>query len=269
MDNFTKKILKKIEKESVSQKPAWYFWALEGGKYAFFFFSVLFGALSFAVILHFLIDSDAFLTPLLPGNIWEAIFLFLPIIWILSLLGFLGGALFFFRHAGRGYRIPLLKILLGNIVGSICIGYGMYAFGMGESIDTIFAENLPLYRGIEDRKYQFWAHPERGVLAGELLSFDHSHGQLKDFQGEMWTLVFHEEIEEGEKMILVPRNVIKIAGEHEKDHIFLVKKVLPWKPGKPQCLLEENGEDLPPEMKCGPRHPHIPGERQQMNRGVE
>jgi len=141
------------------------------------------------------------------------------------------------RKTKKGYRFSIHAILMTNIVLSILLGGLVYGVGGAEQFEKVFAENAPMYVGMEHRMKEMWGQPEEGRLAGTIIEVQ---GEdiivLDDFSHQQWVVDVtavpkRRPFEEGKK--------VKVLGEKTGEHTFTANMVRPLMRRKGQFFGEE------------------------------
>ena len=234
------KILNKIKEEKIKPISRWKFIAKDCFVWSGLGLSILIGSLSVSVIIFLLTDNDWDIYKNLEKSFGEYIILSFPYLWIVVLGAFLGISYLNYKHTKKGYRHnPLLITSLG-ILASIILGSIFFYSGLGLKIDRIFSNNFSHYETMLHYRKNFWMNPERGLLAGRIISVNSSDEfQVRDLRREDWKI-------EGEGIIwrgdAVPQEgrVVKIIGNKKEGNIFIAKEVRPWS-GKGRAQMQNGG----------------------------
>ncbi len=155
----------KIVQGAVSQKPRWYFvirnsilW-LSGG---------IFVAMSsiFVSVVIFAVRNDWHTDNLLKSVITRESLILIPSIWIISFVIFIAVGEWILSQTRRAYRFTVwqLTFFLGFI--SICIGIGLYSFGVAYHAERSLAKHIPFYSSMEERRNILFNRPEQGRVRG-------------------------------------------------------------------------------------------------------
>jgi len=230
MKKLCDRVLDKIKDEKIEPKPRWHFLLKDYFIWLAFAVSMIVGALAFCVTLSITADNDWDIYRYLGLSPAKHILLSLPYVWIISILLFLGLALYNYKHTRSGYRHGTFVVLGLSVIGSVVLGSVFHSLGMGRKIDQMFAQNIPLYQNLHcccNRK-DIWTQPQKGLLGGKIMDFSGpDHFQVEDFVGKSWEI-------EGQNIFwrgsLVPRKgiLIKMVGEKRKNNFFWAREVRPW-----------------------------------------
>lgn len=237
-EDLSQKILQTIEDKQMKPKPKWHFllknwvfWILGIG-------AVFIGALSFAVIVFIVKNNDWDFYAYTHIHLVKFIFLTLPYLWVLIVVGLIALAQYQIKHTTHGYRYPL-KYLLGVIMGcSVLFGLGFYQFGFGQTIDEKFVRQIPLYREMIHRRELRWEHPEEGRLAGTVREITSEELFLEDFSGKTWQVFYTQETSMPPFFEIEPNDRLRIFGKQQAENQFYAERLGPWllREKKPQFL---------------------------------
>lgn len=229
------KVLEKIKEEKIEPKPRWQFLLKDCFVWIAFAISVVIGAIAFCVILDAFTDNDWDVYKYAIENPLERIMISLPFIWIVVLILFLGLAYYNYKNTKSGYRHEAYVIFGLSIATGIIFGAVFhFGFGMGEKAEDFLAENLPFYNKINSHcsNREVWLQPEKGLLAGEILSVSAPDNfDLEDFSGMSWKIEKNEDVIIRGNSALYEKEEVKIIGEKEKDYIFHAIEIRPWRKG--------------------------------------
>lgn len=223
-----REVLEKIKAKNIKPKPKWEFifkeyliWILAG-------FSLLVGSLAVAVIIHMIRNNDWDLYRKVSGGLAPFIFATPPYFWLLILAAFIALAYYNFKHTKSGYRFSLRLLVAGSILASVFLGIFFYNVGLGWTIDKVFSAGLPFYDRLIFHRRMIWDRPEKGFLAGKIIS-DLGGGdfRLKDLDDKIWMV--HRQISSTTPWVRSrEREMIKIIGEPVDGFNFRVKQIRPW-----------------------------------------
>src|SRR3989339_397673 len=186
MNKFSSKILRKIKKEHIKLVPKWHFVFRNVLFWIVFVISLFFGALSFAVTLLFLLNTDWSLHDQLHSNFVHFLFISLPYFWIIFLILFAIIAHIDLRHTEKGYRYRTVWMLIGNISIVVISGAIFYNFGLAHEFDERFQKHMPFYGRMMNRE-QIWLCDDCGLLAGKIISVDNMEIIiLEDLKNQIW-----------------------------------------------------------------------------------
>jgi hypothetical protein len=235
MTKFSQKITEKIQEEKIKQTPHWVFLLKNVAFWVLFGVAMLLGAIAFAVILFSVLEADFELWGHPAFSRLQFALHILPLYWLIAFLIFCGLALVGMQHTKKGYRLPVWKLLVGNLLGSILLGGSMYAFGGGEKFEHFFAQRFPGYQNVDKRQEEIWSNPEGGLLAGKIVAVESDKLLiLQDFSQKIWEVtlpenpLFPKAIDSDLVREKLKDRNIKILGKKTGENSFLAEAILPW-----------------------------------------
>lgn len=140
MDNFSEDIVKIIEKKGLVPKPQWYFLLLRWVFWLLAVFSILIGAIAFAVAEYVFFDNDG-------ANVasLQDIAKNIPYIWLIVLVTFTISSYIWFRQTRKGYKYKTVAIVCGTVVISIILGLILNAFDFGQVAHKYLLSHTDFY----------------------------------------------------------------------------------------------------------------------------
>lgn len=229
MEKLSKKVVEKIKKEKIKPIPKWRFILRHSLLWILFTANLIFGALGFAIIIYLTANNDAFSEFTLAENLWQWIFLSIPIAWILLTISLLIISYLYFKNTDRGYKFTAIKIFLFNICATLILGLIIYESGFSEKVNNIFLKSIPFYSHTLDTRSQVWMRPEQGYLAGDIESINKQDETLtlKDLDENNWSVDYsNSQIRHSVNLEIGER--IKILGETEDNDTFIASEIRPW-----------------------------------------
>ena len=231
MDNFGDKVLQKIKNERICPKPRWQFLLKDYFVWFVFLMSLLLGSIAFCVMLHILFTNDWDLYQYLHTSFAGHILVSVPYLWLVFLAAFVLIAYYNFKHTKSGYRHETYFIVGLSIVGSLFLGTFLHSLGAGEKVENFVAESVPEYEKLTccSARKDIWVQPEKGLLAGEIKEVAENYDfYLDDFGGVSWHVKKAENILRHGLLFVAIGSKVKLIGEKEKEHIFIVREIRPW-----------------------------------------
>ncbi|MCO6489566.1 MAG: hypothetical protein J5I98_14165 [Phaeodactylibacter sp.] len=223
----SEKLLQKIKEEQAEPAPRWHFAVKNQLLWAAFGLAAVLGALAFSVILFAIQQTDFSILSHLSHSGLELFLGLLPFFWIILLVVFLLIAMYSVQYSRRGYKFTLARLVGYSAALSILLGTLFFIGGGAQRLEQAFAVNVSIYESIQEKKVKLWSMPEAGYLSGEIVETGLDAFQLKDFQGNTWTIRYGGAfippvvlLERGEK--------VKLVGEIEDDGAFAASEVRPW-----------------------------------------
>jgi len=235
--DFSKDILERIKKEQIKPKSKWHFVLKDSVVWFVFAVSIVFGALSFSVILHFweINDWDAYYR--VNENFLAFVLLTMPYFWLVCFLLFVSVAYLYLRHTKTGYRLEFAKVVIWNLVLSLVFGAVLYSVGAGRQVENEFAKRASFYNDIRNGQEGVWLRPEQGVIIGKVMEIaaDGNFLELDDPRQVVWTVdVSGAEYFQG--FIIREGFMIKVFGKKGEDNFFVAQEIRP--------LMKEHGPRL-------------------------
>ena len=235
------KVLEKIKEDKIEPKPRWQISLKNYVIWSAFGSAVIIGAVSFCVILDVLLDNDWDIFKYASDSPLQRAIFSLPFLWFGFLIFFWVIAFYYYKQTRSGYKFSALRILGLSIIASIFLGTIFhFFFGMGESVEVMLAERIPVYDKINSHcnNVELWMQPEKGLLAGRIVSITEPESfDLEDFDGLSWKIEESKNIFMKVKSPLVEKEEIKIIGEKEQSGLFRAFEIRQWRKG---CSVAKN-----------------------------
>jgi hypothetical protein len=226
----SQKLLKKIQTRKVIQKSRLEFTFKNILFWTLFAFSIIIGGLSFSVIIFAFSQTEFDLLSHITDSKVEFFLGILPFFWIISCTIFLFISIFGIRHTKTGYRYSPFLIFGSSIILSIILGASFFFTGGAEKIEQIFAENIPIYESVAEKKMAIWSMPKQGFLSGEIIEKE-AMLIIEDWSGKKWKIDFTNALVRG-RMPLNKGEKIKIIGKISEGNIFVAEEIRPWGGGR-------------------------------------
>lgn len=243
MTKLSESIIGKIKCDKITPVPRWHFLIKGYTFWSLFCISVIFGSLSFSVIVHVINSGDIDIWDHLQGSLFSSAVMLLPIFWILFLILFATLAYLNWKCTKLGYCVKRRWIVLGSVAFSMIFGGVFYSFGLGKQADGMMTRALPFYDQYKHRaRKDLWQQPERGLLTGKIIDIDEENEKLliRDENGQNW--IIDDRDIKWENMALEEKGKIikaigKINGDAEFEAIEIRKCT--------NCQDDEFVEDIP------------------------
>lgn len=227
MEDISKKVLKVIREENVKPIPKWHFVLKSSFIWILFGVNLILGVIGTAIIIFLFADNDVVFDASLVSNIWERLLLMIPIAWIILTIIFLLVAYYNFKNTEGGYRFTALKIFALNIVIILILGFVVYITGGARRINNFFTRYIPHYSSTLDTRAMVWMRPEKGYLAGDIVSIEGKNLALLDLNGKTWNVEFSgAQVKPIVDLAVGER--IKIIGEMSSENSFVAFEIRPW-----------------------------------------
>lgn len=248
MKNFSKDILGKIKKEEIKPIPKWNFVFKTSFVWTAFGVSVVLGGFAFGSILAQINATEWDVHPHVTDSLWYFVFLALPYVWIVFLIGFSALAYYYLRHTSKGYRYNAVIVVNSSVLISVLLGSALFATGISHRMEEKFEERLPFYHGIMDPRMKIWMSPEKGLLAGKIIKIENEEEiKLIDFKKNVWTVDISEAT--WKRNEFVQENIrVKVIGTKNGEFLFIAKEVRPWR--EIMREMKEMCDQHNPEMPC-------------------
>ncbi|PLX12038.1 MAG: hypothetical protein C0598_06785 [Marinilabiliales bacterium] len=226
MEN-SESLIDKIKAEKVKPIPKWKFSIKEKFISIIFIIALLFGGLSFSIILFAIQQLDFSLITHMTHSWLEFSLAILPFLWIILLVLFLVFAMLGIKNSKSGYKFSLSKLFLFNTSFSILIGTFFFISGGAGWLENKFAVNVASYESIQEKKEKMWNIPQEGYLAGTIKNINPIEFELESFQGKNW-IINYENANKPGFMVLENGVEIKIIGKIISDNKFRADEIRPW-----------------------------------------
>ncbi|PLX27705.1 hypothetical protein C0583_00495 [Candidatus Parcubacteria bacterium] len=224
----SKNIFDAIKEKKVEPRAKWQCLLFSRIAWAISFVLVVIGSLAFSVVLYMVINNDWDLYTHLGDSLIEFIFVTLPYFWILILAVLVLLALFSSKFTEDAYRYKLATLIFASLIVNVILGGTFYVFGMGEFIDLQLQKEIPLYNSLSYDKDKMWTQPEKGILAGTIISQNGDELVVEDYLSNTWTIVISANSNIKGRVMLKTGEKIKIIGSLGKGNVFLANEIRPW-----------------------------------------
>ncbi|MBT3817570.1 MAG: hypothetical protein HOE80_04130 [Candidatus Magasanikbacteria bacterium] len=221
-----KKILDNLQKKHIHPIPKIWFLGKEG-----FFWGALFGGLIAAIIgsatfVFVLFSQDWDVGSQLAQGWWNFLFQIFPFFLAVFIIVLACLIYISIRQTCSGYKYRALFLILPIVFIIMSVGGVIHFFGGGEKTDTFIKAHIPAYHDMHIKRMRMWHQPERGFLAGKIISIQEENVIiLEDMTNTIWTV----HIEDLEKYHLIRVGMrIKMIGEMLDVHIFSATTIRPW-----------------------------------------
>jgi len=221
------KLIERIKTEQIKPKPKWYFELKNSSSWIFYFLFVLIGSISFSIILFAIQQTDFELLSHIGHSKLELFLSTLPLIWIILLILFLFGSFFTIYNSKKGYKFTFSKLIAINVGISILIGTLFFISGGAGWFEKAFALRAGFYESIQNKKEKVWQNPEKGNIGGTIITVEDREIQLKDFDGNIWTVNIDSAFIPPAVFLEVDEKV-KVAGKDLGENHFRATGLYPW-----------------------------------------
>lgn len=224
-------IISRIKAEEIRPRPKWQIIARRVAVRSAWIFAILFGAISFSVILYVIQEAEYDLFDHAGHSRLELILGLMPFIWIVFLLVFLGLSIFGFKRAPRGYKYSFRNIFGISTISSMVIGALIFLIGGGQFAEKSFDASFDSYKGVSQRKIEIWSQPDDGYLSGKILKVEPRDLRIRDFSGKEWIITYTDAFIAG-RVELVRGEQVKFIGKMLDPDTFAASEIRPWSRGK-------------------------------------
>lgn len=184
------KVLDRIKDERMAPAPRWQFAARNGLFWTLWIASALLGAMAVAAAMYTVANAGWEFRELTHSGLGQFLVEKIPVLWLVALAFATIVAYENLRHTERGYRYPLLVVVGGSVFVSAILGAAFYANGVGQRVEEGIGSHIPFHRSAMKDERVRWTNPQRGFLAGEVVSVSPEQNvfSLRSFDGGQWTV---------------------------------------------------------------------------------
>ncbi len=212
-EDLSKQVLSTIKENKIEPKPKWMFSIREVIFWVIFVISLMLGSISTSLVIFMIGNNDWDLYEKLGHGLFKFILITLPYFWLIFLVIFVIFSYYNFKKTKSGYRYNTILIVLINILVSISLGSLLYVCGLGAKLENSLEKRIPPYGMMFYQRHDMWNAPERGLVAGVIVSFNNKDQfEIVSLEREKWHIL-------GKDAMIVPRLVlregerIKVIGE--------------------------------------------------------
>jgi len=243
MKNLKKDILSQIKKEEIKPISKNIFMIKSILIYIFLFLSIFIWAISFSIMLGYLLEADWFLN----HKLWllKIVQSFLPVFWLIFLV--ISVIIWFweFKNTSRGYKFYFWQIILWNIILSLVFGVLFYFSGFSQTVENKIQTHLPKYREVlvwdrVSRMKAVWQNEEKWLLLWEIITpLLNKEGlgvvNFQDSNHKMWEILISKKTVIRHNLKLKSWLKIKLMWKKKTQTIFEAEEIRPyigkWKKG--------------------------------------
>jgi hypothetical protein len=227
--NFSDKIMSEIEKKKLKPKPRWEFVFKNYFLWIIGFFSLIFGALSFSLIIYLFNSGGEVFFDNFGASFWEVFLTVIPIFWLVFLALFVSLFYLNLKKTKKAYKYSPFLIIAIGLIASLALGSSFYMLGFSKKLDNLLGKNINpfVYGHLMNPQLEFWSNPENGRLAGIISEI--GDGQklfLIDKDSKEW-LVYYDQAEIKPAVNLEKGYPVKFFGEILEDNQFGAIRVMP------------------------------------------
>ncbi len=227
MESTKEKIINKIKETELKPRERWQFQLREFLVWFGLSLIVALAALAFATVIFNFANADWMMRRQLGLGMGRFIFMSMPYVWLLILVGLIGVSYYAFRQTKNGYQyaLPLIAVII--ILLSIIFGWMSHRYLMsGRWIESGAQKHMPMYQMMTRPRQAVWMNPEKGFLIGQVISsFVDNEFKLSDINRKVW-LVSCDECLMPSGVKLNERDKVKIIGEKIDENNFIAEEVI-------------------------------------------
>jgi hypothetical protein len=229
MKNLIQDTIEKIKKQKIAPEPKWRYLAKKYFLWALFSFVVILAAVSFSAAYDNASNLDWDLYPFMHQNRVIYFLSIVPYFWVVLIAFFLLASAFEIRRTETGYRYSWLKIVSTTVVGTALFASLMLFLGFGGKFNSVLAKNFPSFsRQLVVTKESQWMQPEKGFLAGTIISVSDNKLEIDDLKGNDWNIQIDEKTSIRPSVNVSEEEMIKIIGTKQDANNFKADEIRPW-----------------------------------------
>lgn len=227
-EDFSNKILERIEEKKIKQLPRWRFLILRMSFWFFASLSVVFGSISFGAILFLFADFHKHGLLAIPHEVKETLTM-IPFAWIIVFGLFILSFEESIKHTKNGYKYRLHNLVSIVLLLSIIFGIILNFFGIGKMTHESL-NNIQAYTAIVTDSKEMWRRPEIGRLAGTIISIKNKNNfSVVDFRGHIWKVHIEESADPDKDFAPVASSTVRMFGVFESSSsLFIVNAMSEW-----------------------------------------
>lgn len=237
-DDFADKILGRIDKEHVTPRPRWQFLIKDVLFWMLWVISTVLGAIAASAIAFAWVNAGWEFREITHQGLMPFLLEMMPLVWLVALGAVLFAAHENLRHTAVGYRYPFVMVLGLSLLITVLLGIALFIAGIGARVEEEFGQRIPLQRPVLIRQQMRWTDPQRGLLAGEVVSVDgpSSVFVLRTMDGRQWQ-VMSSGISDPSRDVLKQYSMVRVIGvppvvavpaEHVSTTAFRACAIFPW-----------------------------------------
>jgi hypothetical protein len=228
MNELSKKIIQKIDKEDIRPYSKWHFLFKRSVIWILFIISILLGSFASGVLIYQIQHTEWNIFSHYNHSVLEFAMLVVPYFWITFLILFSILIFYYFRRTESGYRKNTLLIIIVSVLLSLSGGFAINSLGLSEKVENTIDKRVPFYRGLRQRKRKMWCAPNRGLLGGRIIEIKKRNELLlKDFYDEIWIIDITDARIRNRVKLIVDRR-IKLIGNISGEKRFRATEIRPW-----------------------------------------
>ncbi len=205
MNNTGQEILDKIKEQHIQPKKRWEFLFKNYLLWIAFVLAIIFGSLASSVTI-FMIKHAAWSAQVPNFHPLKRLLINLPLFWLVCLSLFILLAWYDFKNTKRGYKYHPAWVVVFSVIVSVLLGALIYQGGIGEKLEEAFFKRVPFYQQMFRHGGRMFVEPDKGHLAGVVISVDSDFITVEDFRGDLWKInTSTDQFYIGQRIILIGR----------------------------------------------------------------
>lgn len=225
-NNFSEKIVERIEHDHLRPTPRWLIALHRGAILALLVFLLAGGALFASFVLTEVWGLDAELLRLMThSGVWQALS-FVPLLWLVLFVLCLVLGIFFLHEKTHAYRYGLIFVSGLVAAGLVFIGVTLHLSRVPERLEHSVIRRAPPLRTLVIRERPL-PRPEDGVLLGHVTRIESPQRLfLVDPRQKNWEVVFTgDQLVHGPKQKLRVGVFVLIRGKQERPGLFQAERM--------------------------------------------
>ncbi len=223
-----KRILEKIREKRLLPTPKAYFLARNIVVWILLAGFVVALSMGFAMTMFMVRGLDFGLFEKLGLSTGEKFAYSIPFFWIAASVALAVAAFVNFRNTRRGYKMSVRQFVLTAALVALALGSIIYSLDIARYVDSVAAENFPLYNLVVPLNTNTWLDPAHGLLSGAVREREsESDFRLRDANGVLWH-VTGRDIRIADGFVWSSGDRIKIIGIKTGLDEFRAIEILPW-----------------------------------------
>jgi len=234
IEPLSEQVIKKIEKENIFPKPKWSFFLKNCFVWGLGFLSVIFGAISFSLIIYLFKDGSGLSNNNFGASFWEVFLAIVPVFWLIFLGLFTFLAFLNIKNTKGAYKHSSVLIFVFSVIISMAMGTTLYMFGASQKFDNLLGKNAHpfLYKKFMNPQVDFWSEADKGRLAGIISEINSNESFfIVDVDSNKW-LVNYTNSSFSRRLELRPGFLVKCFGKKISDNQFEAIEIMPMTPGR-------------------------------------
>lgn len=229
MDKSIRNTIDRIKQQHIVPEARWKFLARKYGMWILLALIIFVGAVSFATAYYLLSSLDWDLYRFMHVSAFSYALSIMPYLWLILIILALIVAFVDARKTQTGYRFSALKISALIMGGIILFGAGMSTLGIGGSMHDVAVKKVPYYGShMATTKNSQWSQPEKGLIAGRIISVSEELIKIDDLERNKWDVVIDRETLIRPAVMLEKDEMIKIIGSKINNDEFRAQEIRPW-----------------------------------------